>query len=124
MTKINELRWCIEFSCQNVADTQSDTIKKVQVTFGDEAMGVAVIKFRFNCLKNGRESIESNTRPDWPSTSRNQKLGVKIRALVTNGKPTHNRQGNGKLCWYCLRYGSTQTIFTEDLGMRMVTAKL
>ena len=38
MTKRNEQRWCIEF-CPEVADTQSDTIRKVQETFGDEAMG-------------------------------------------------------------------------------------
>ena len=81
MTNRNEQRWCIEF-CQKVADTQSDTIKKVQEAFGDEAMGVAVIKFRFNCLKNGRESIESNTLPGRPSTNRNQKSGVDVRVFV------------------------------------------
>ena len=42
MTNINEQRWCIE-CCQKVA--QSDTIRKVQEAFGDEAMGVADSNF-------------------------------------------------------------------------------
>ena len=95
-------------------------IKRVQEAFGDEAMGVAEIKFGFNCFKNGRESIESNTLPGTPSTSSNKKWGMKVRALVmANLHITVKEIYN----YFGILYGSTQVIFTEDLGMRWVTAK-
>ena len=117
MTNINEQRWCIE-CCQKVA--QSDTIRKVQEAFGDEAMSVADSNFGFNCFKNSRESIESNTRPGTPSISRNQKLGVKVRALLMANLHITVREIDN---YFGIVYGSTQAIFTEDLDMRRVTAK-
>ena len=92
MTKRNEQRLCVEF-CQKVADTQSDTIKKVQKAFGDEAMGVAKIKFGFNCFKNGRESIESKHMARQSLNKQKPEIGRESSG-ARNGKPTHNRQGN------------------------------
>ena len=58
MTERVEQRYCIKF-CHKLGDSQSQTIRKIQQVFGDDAMGVTQIKEWFNRFKNGRTSVES-----------------------------------------------------------------
>jgi hypothetical protein len=51
-------RYCTKF-CQKLGDTQAETIRDIQQTFRDDAMGVTQIKQWFNCFKDGRRSAES-----------------------------------------------------------------
>ena len=55
-----EQRYCIKF-CHKLGDSQSETIRKIQQVFGDDAMGETQIKEWFNRFKNGRTSVESNS---------------------------------------------------------------
>ncbi|KAJ4450964.1 hypothetical protein ANN_02399 [Periplaneta americana] len=54
--------------CQSLAggrqlgDSQSQTIRKIQQVFGEDAMGVTQIKEWFNRFKDGRTSAESEQR--------------------------------------------------------------
>jgi hypothetical protein len=43
MTERIEQCYCIKF-CQKLGDTQSETIRKIQQAFGNDAMGVTQIK--------------------------------------------------------------------------------
>jgi len=47
MTERVEQRYCIKF-CHKLGDSQSETIRKIQQVFGDDAMGVTQIKQWFN----------------------------------------------------------------------------
>jgi hypothetical protein len=52
MTERVEERYCIKF-CYKLGDSQSETIRKIQQVFGDDAMEW------FNRFKNGRTSVEN-----------------------------------------------------------------
>jgi hypothetical protein len=43
MTERAEQRYCIKF-CQKLGDTRSETIRKIQQAFGNDAMGVTKLK--------------------------------------------------------------------------------
>ena len=119
ITERTEQRYCIKF-CQKLGEMQSDTIRKVQLAFGDEAMCVTQIKFWYNRFKNGRGSIESDMRPGMPSTSRNPEMAEKVRALVMGNRRITIREIENELG---IAYGSAQAILTEELCMRRVAAK-
>jgi len=53
MTERVEQRYCITF-CHKLGDSQSETIRKIQQVFGNNAMGETQIKEWFNRFKNGR----------------------------------------------------------------------
>jgi len=65
MTERVDQRYCITF-CHKLGDSQSETIRKIQQVFGDDAMGVTQIKEWFNRFKNGRTSVESEQRSGRP----------------------------------------------------------
>jgi hypothetical protein len=68
MTERVEQGHCIKF-CQKLGGTQSETIRKIQQAFGNDAMGVTQIKEWYNRFKNGRTSVDSDQRTSRPSTS-------------------------------------------------------
>ena len=45
-----EQRYCIKF-CQKLGDRQLETIRKIQMGFSDDAMGITQIKEWYNWLK-------------------------------------------------------------------------
>lgn len=69
MTERVEQRYCIKF-CQKLGDSQSETIRKIQQVFGEDAMGVTQIKEWFNRFKSGRASAESDQRSGRLQTAR------------------------------------------------------
>jgi len=81
MTKRLKQWYCIIF-CQKFGDSQVETIRKIQWVFGDDAMGITQIKGWHNRFKDGRTSVESDTRSGRPSTSRNDELIDQVRTLV------------------------------------------
>ena len=100
MTERSEQRYCIKF-CQKLGDSHSDTIRKVQEAFGDEAMGVSQIRFWYNRFKNGRASVESDMRSGRPSTSRNPEMAEKVRTLVMGNRriTKANRKRTSHCVW-------------------------
>jgi hypothetical protein len=81
-----EQRYCIKF-CQRFGDTQSETIRKIQQAFGNDAVGVTQIKEWYNWYKNGRTSVDSDQRTGRPSTSRNLDVINKVRNLIMEDRP-------------------------------------
>ncbi|KAJ4448840.1 hypothetical protein ANN_00231 [Periplaneta americana] len=81
MTERIEQRYCIKF-CQKLGDSQSQTIRKIQQVFGEDAMGVTQIKEWFNRFKDGRTSAESEQRCGRPQTARSAAVVERVRNLV------------------------------------------
>lgn len=46
---------------QNLGDTQSETIQKIQQAFGDAAMSKTPITVGYNHFKHSQSSVESET---------------------------------------------------------------
>ncbi|XP_068215884.1 protein GVQW3-like [Palaemon carinicauda] len=92
MSERIEQRYCIKF-CYKLGDTQVQTIQKIQQAFGDETMGITLIKEWYNRFKQGQTSDDHR---------------ITINEITEEvGKST----------------GSVHTILTEDLAMRRVSAK-
>ena len=72
-----ELRYCIK-CCQKLGDSQVETIRKIQTAFGDDAKGVTQVKEWCNRFKDGRTSVDSETRSGRPSTSRNNLVIARV----------------------------------------------
>lgn len=119
MTERVEQRCCIKF-CQRLGDTQTETIRKVQLAFGNDAMSVTQIKEWFNRFKDGRTSVESDERPGRPSTSRNPQVVEQVRKLIREDRRLTVRELADEVG---ISHGSADTILLEDLGMRRVAAK-
>ena len=81
MTERIEQRYCIKF-CQKLGDSQSQTIRKIQQVFGEDAMGVTQIKQWFNRFKDGRTSAESEQSGARHQTARNAAVVERVRNLV------------------------------------------
>jgi hypothetical protein len=86
MTERVEQRYCIKF-WQKLGGTQSETIRKIQQAFGNDAMGATQIKEWYDRFKNGRTSVDSDQRTGRPSTSRNPDVINKVRGLIMEDRP-------------------------------------
>ena len=119
MTERLAQRYCIKF-CQKLGDSQVETIRKIQLVFGDDAMGITQIMEWHNLFKNGRTSVESDARSGRPSTSRNDDLTDQVRTLVMQDRRVTVRElaeEDG------ISTGSVHSVLTNDLAMRRVSEK-
>jgi len=96
-----------------------ETIPKIQRIFGDDAMGITLIKEWYNRFKDGHMSVESNACSSRPSTSRNDKLIDQVRTLVMQDR----RVTVQELAEVGISTGSVHSILTNDLALRRVSAK-
>jgi len=119
MTERLEQRHCIKF-CQNLGDSQVETIRKIQRVFGDDAMGITQIKEWYNRFKDGRTSVDSDTRSGRPSTSQNDELIDQVQTLVMQDRHVTVRELAEEVG---ISTGSVHSILTDDLSMRRVSAK-
>jgi len=119
ITERLEHRYCIKF-CQKLGDSQVETIQKIQQVFSDDAMGITQIKEWYNRFKDGRMSVESDTRSGRPSTSRNDELIDQVRTLVVQDHRVTVRELVEEVG---ISTGSVHSILTGDLAMRRVSAK-
>lgn len=97
-----------------------ETIRKIQQAFGDDAMSNSRIKEWYNRFKDGRTSVDSEPRSGRPSTSRNETVIEQVRTLVMEDRRITVRELANEIG---VSIGSVHSIFTEDLGMRRVSAK-
>ena len=81
MTERLEQRYCIQF-CQNLNNSQVETIQKIQMAFNDYAMGVTHIKEWYNWFKNDHSSVDSKPCSDHPSTSQNDQVIAKVNTVL------------------------------------------
>jgi len=119
MTERLEQRCCIKF-CQELGDSQVETIWKIQRVFGDDAMGIIQITEWYNLFKCGRMSVERDACSGRPSTSRNDELIDQVRTLVMQDRRVTVRELVEEVG---ISTGSVHSILTDDLAMRRVSAK-
>ena len=119
LTERVEQRYCITF-CHKLGDSQSETIRKIQQVFGDDAMGVAQIKEWFNRFKNGRTSVKSKQRSGRPQTARNAAVVEGVKNLVWVDHRLTVREIAEEVG---ISKNSAHEILRVDLNMRRVAAK-
>ncbi|KAJ4426640.1 hypothetical protein ANN_26438 [Periplaneta americana] len=77
------LEFCIKDLHQKPLENRvSQTIRKIQLVFGEDAMGVTQIKEWFNRFKDGRTSAESEQRCGRPQIARSAAVVERVRNLV------------------------------------------
>jgi AraC-like DNA-binding protein len=119
MTEKVEQCICIKFR-QKLGPSCSETYDLIQRAFGNEAMGHMKVKEWFRWFKEGRTSAESDEHSGRPATSRNQVTIDKVHSAVLDNHRITIRELSDELG---LSFGSVQSILTEDLGMKCISAK-
>jgi len=119
MTERVEQRYCNKF-CHKLGDSQSETIRKIQQVFGEDAMGVTQIKEWFNRFKNGRTSAESEQRSGRPQTARNAAVVERVKNLVRGDRCLTLREVAEEVG---ISKDSAHEILRADLNTRRVAAK-
>ncbi|XP_068213392.1 protein GVQW3-like [Palaemon carinicauda] len=110
--------YCIKF-CYKLGDTQVQTIQKIHQAFGDEAMGITLIKEWYHRFKQGQSSVESKPRSGRPSTSRNEEFISTVPRIVEDDRRITINEITEEVG---ITTGSVHTILTEDLAMQRVSA--
>jgi hypothetical protein len=94
-----------------------ETIPKIQRVFGDDAICITQIKAWYHRFKDGRTSVDSDSRSGRFSTSRNYELIDQVRTKVMQDHRVTVR----KLAEEAgISTGSVHSILTDDLSMRSV----
>jgi hypothetical protein len=89
------------------------TIRKIQQTFGDEALSISRMREWFSGLKDGRTSVDSEPRPSRPS-SRNVSVIDQVRTLVMQDRRITVRELAVEV----------DSILAEDLGLKRASTNL
>lgn len=119
MDEKSEQRTCVKF-CFKTGKTASETYELLKTAFGDKCLSRSNVFIWFNRFKNGRESVEDEPRSGRPSTSKTDDNVVKVRDLVRSDRRLTIREMSDELN---LSFYAVQSILTEDLNMRRVSAK-
>src|SRR5213080_3141671 len=119
MSEKVDQRICITF-CQKLGDSCKETFDKLLHVYGEECMSRACVYEWYKRFQDGRESVESDKRPRRPSTSKNDRNVAAVRAAIRGNRRLTVREIAEDIG---LSFGSVQSILTEDLGMRRVSAK-
>jgi histone-lysine N-methyltransferase SETMAR len=119
MSEKVDQRICIKF-CQKLGDSCKETFDKLLHVYGEECMSRACVYEWYKRFQDGRESVESDKRPGRPSTSKNDGNVAAVRAAIRGNRRLTVREIAEDIG---LSFGSVQSILTEDLGMRRVSAK-
>ncbi|XP_072144705.1 protein GVQW3-like [Dermacentor andersoni] len=107
--------YCIKF-CQKLADSQAETIRKIQAAFGEDAMSSTQIKEWHNRFKDGRTSVESEPRSGRPSTCLNDQVIAEVmRDHSVTIREIADEVGISTF--------SAHSFMTEDLATKTVAAK-
>ncbi|XP_070388807.1 protein GVQW3-like [Dermacentor albipictus] len=115
-----EQRYCIKF-CQKQGDSQVETIRKMQTSFGDDAMSSTQIKKWYKWFKDGRTSVESDPRSSRPSACRNDEVIAEVNAVVMRDRRVAIQEIAEEVG---ISTFPAHSIMTEDLAMKTVAAKL
>ena len=81
MCESTEQRICIKF-CFKIGKTTMETYQLLQQAYGEDAMGRAQVFDWFCRFKEGRASVESDSRSERPSTLRNEGMVAKVRTYI------------------------------------------
>ncbi|XP_068212638.1 protein GVQW3-like [Palaemon carinicauda] len=116
MTERAEQRYHIKF-CQKHGDSKSETIRKIQQVFGDDAMGVTQIQEWFTRFKSGHASAESDQRSGRPQTARSAAVVERVRNLVMAGRRSTVQEIAQEVG---MSKDSAHVILRDDLNMHSV----
>ena len=81
MTEKQNQRICIKF-CFQLGKTSSETIQMVQKALGNECMSKTRIKEWYNRSKEGRTSVDSDSRSGRPSTTKTLDNIERVRVAI------------------------------------------
>ncbi|GFU10946.1 protein GVQW3 [Trichonephila clavipes] len=119
MCENTDQRICIKF-CFKLGKTGTKTYEMMKTAFGNEAMTHARVFDGFRRFKEGRQSVNSDTRSGRPSTSRNEHKIAQVKAV---GLSDH-RLTVQEIAQEChISVGSCDEILRKDWNMRRVSAK-
>ena len=115
-----EQRYNIKF-CVKLGKTATETIKMLQLAYGDEAMNrTSVFEWHKKC-KMGREDVQDDQRAGRPVSATADENVTKVRNLLDSDRRLNVRLIAQELH---LRKSSVHSIVTDHLNMRKVCAKL
>jgi len=83
MCESNQQRICIKF-CFKIGKPATETYQLLHQGYGEDAMGRTQVFDCFLRLKEGRTSVESDSRSGRQSTSRNEKIIAKVGKIFSN----------------------------------------
>ncbi|GFU19237.1 HTH_48 domain-containing protein [Nephila pilipes] len=107
-------------SIKSLGDSQSQTIRKFQLVFGEEVMGVTQIKEWFNRFKDGRTSSESEQCCGRTQTARSAVNVERVRNLVMADRRLTVREIAEEVG---VSKDSAHAILRENLNINRVAAK-
>ena len=81
MTEKQDQRICIKI-CFQLGKTCSETIQMMQKAFANECMSKTRIKEWYNRFKGGRTSVDSDSRPSRPSTTKTLNNIERVRLAI------------------------------------------
>jgi len=119
MCESTEQSICINF-CFKIGKPATETYQLLQQAYGEDAMSRTQVFDWFRRFKEGRTSVERDPRSGRPSTSRNEEMIAKVRAIVRNNRRWTVREIEDN-CRICV--GSCDAILTDDLHMKRARAK-
>ncbi|GFX32561.1 protein GVQW3 [Trichonephila clavipes] len=119
MTERIEQRYCIKF-CQKLGDSQSQTIRKIQHVFGEDAMVVTQIKEWFNRFKYVCISVESEQHCGKPQTAQSAAKVNRVQKLVMADRRSTVREIAEEVG---VSKDSAHAILCEYLNMKQVAEK-
>ena len=116
MCESTEQRICIKF-CFKIGKTATEMCQLLQQANGEDAMGRVQVFDWFRPFREGRTSVESDTRSGQPSTSRNEEMIAKVRTIVRDNRRLTVRE----IADDCrISLGSCDAVLTDDLYMKRV----
>jgi AraC-like DNA-binding protein len=117
---LKEQSFCIKF-CQKLGMTATETYELLQQAFGETALSRSKTFEWYSRFKNGRTSIDDDPHTGRPSTARTNETVDRVNAVIRGNRRLTIREIADELN---LSFGTCQTILTQDLGMRRMSAKL
>jgi len=88
MQRSLEQRYAIEF-CAKLGKSGSETLQLLRTAYGDPGLSSAQVFRWHKAFKDGRESTEDEECAGRPSTSRNEKNVVRVKAVLERDRRLH-----------------------------------
>lgn len=91
MSEIIQQRSSIKFCVRNQI-SGAETFRMLQKAFGDNCMSRASVFDWYKLFKEGRQNVEDEPRPGWPSTPTDEQHVAKIKELVLQNRRLTTRE--------------------------------
>lgn len=114
-----EQRCAIKF-CFKLGKTAVETYKMLQQAYGEDCLSRGRVFEWFGRFKEGRESVQDDSRSGRPVSARNDNQIELVREKINSDRRLTIREVSLALN---ISYGTVQKILTQDLGMSRVCAK-